>query len=289
MDYALCPPTAMDYELDSPILPPELERNIFELAGWNDRDTMSRLLLVAGRVYLWIQPLLHRVVRVWDLRQTLNVSKSAHAHIRHLALTIPLPRSTITKTLNLCNNLTALALWTGETYPELLVDMQSLKNLTRLSVDLFNLLGGHRGFEVPTPEQFRKAPFAKLTHLDVFSGTPSARIIPVFSMFPALTHLAFSEDFAPDYIKNVLDTFTFADTRLELVVVVWTEYFGYDYADEEHAIQDARFCMVDCLRAEKHWERDWEEGAWGGRDFWCRAQERLGYLARKRALANDRE
>ncbi|KAJ7785183.1 hypothetical protein DFH07DRAFT_763788 [Mycena maculata] len=48
-----------------PRLPPELEREIFELAIFLHLDTMPALLLVARRVYTWLKPLLYQVVALY--------------------------------------------------------------------------------------------------------------------------------------------------------------------------------------------------------------------------------
>ncbi|KAJ7671208.1 hypothetical protein B0H17DRAFT_1085256 [Mycena rosella] len=45
-----------------PRLPPDLERDIFELDALENRRSVPRLLRVARRVKLWIEPLLYRVV-----------------------------------------------------------------------------------------------------------------------------------------------------------------------------------------------------------------------------------
>ncbi|KAF7351746.1 hypothetical protein MSAN_01607800 [Mycena sanguinolenta] len=45
-----------------PYLPPEHEHIIFEMAALTHRRTIPRLILVAARVKLWIEPLLYQVV-----------------------------------------------------------------------------------------------------------------------------------------------------------------------------------------------------------------------------------
>jgi len=37
----------------TPILPPELERKIFETAAWEHKGIALQLILVAHRVYIW--------------------------------------------------------------------------------------------------------------------------------------------------------------------------------------------------------------------------------------------
>ncbi|KAJ6550049.1 hypothetical protein B0H19DRAFT_1160293 [Mycena capillaripes] len=44
------------------ILPPELERLIFEIAALESPKSMPALILVARRVQIWIEPLLYGVL-----------------------------------------------------------------------------------------------------------------------------------------------------------------------------------------------------------------------------------
>ncbi|KAJ7060142.1 hypothetical protein C8F01DRAFT_1370315 [Mycena amicta] len=280
-------------ESTAPILPPELEHDIFELAGWNDLDTSLVLLLVARRVYVWIEPLLYRVLLVStenDLPRLEALidpnADSARADrlriaVRHLALSTRMERATLTLTLRRLSSITDLALWTGDTYPELLADMQSLTQLTRLSVNLFALLGGAKGFTLPTAEQF--SPLGRITHLDVFGSTPN-ELIPVFGMFPALTHLALTDNYLPELIESVLALCSETST-LRLVVVVWTH--GAHPDDFVPAgirrIRHPRFCTFSC----SHFEEDWKDGAWGGMDFWRQAEKRLDVQAKEEQQSTE--
>ncbi|KAJ6476755.1 hypothetical protein C8R47DRAFT_1220237 [Mycena vitilis] len=49
-----------------PVLPAELEREIFEVASLSWPRSIPRFMLVAWRVYAWVEPLLYRVVIVDD-------------------------------------------------------------------------------------------------------------------------------------------------------------------------------------------------------------------------------
>ncbi|KAF9526143.1 hypothetical protein CPB83DRAFT_908688 [Crepidotus variabilis] len=53
-------------ELPDYALPVELEREIFELASWNDHVTGYSLIRVARRVYEWVEPSLYRVLIVYE-------------------------------------------------------------------------------------------------------------------------------------------------------------------------------------------------------------------------------
>ncbi|KAF7335649.1 hypothetical protein MVEN_02219800 [Mycena venus] len=259
-------------------LPPELERDIFELAAWEYPEAVKTLILVARRVCIWIEPQLYQVVLSRGSGATERLLQMMHSkppeflreHVCHLALSSLTPRSDVTRILSTCTNVHDLAIWTGDTYPELLSDMRHLTNLRRLSINLFDLFGGHNGFQLPRPEELLPLPFAHLTHLDVFSSMPEP-MWPVFGMFPCLTHLAFSDYYHPEMVHTTLDTCAV----LQLLVIVWTYDDDPDAGGEDNhdtsEISDPRFCTIPCHL----FESDWEEGAWGGLDFWRRAEIEL--------------
>ncbi|KAJ7150511.1 hypothetical protein C8R43DRAFT_1006007 [Mycena crocata] len=252
-------------------LPFELERVIFELAAWQYPETVLTLILVARRVCIWIEPLLYHVLVVnrkdgWLIR--IIQSKSPEflcQHVHHLALSNGITRSELTLMLSMCTNLEDLALWTGDTYPELLSEMQHLTHLRRLSINLFDLFGGHTRFKLPSIEEL---PFGNLTHLDIFSNVPE-EIWPVFGTLASLTHLSFSDYYIPELLAKALDSCAL----LQVLIVVWTQ--DTDFVPETPEITDPRFCMVSC----PNFEADWELGAWGGLDFWNRADQ---FVASKR-------
>ncbi|KAF8173170.1 hypothetical protein K438DRAFT_1940237 [Mycena galopus ATCC 62051] len=252
-------------------LPPELERVIFELVAWNFPETITTLILVAKRVCIWIESELYRVLlitgpgstdrlmRMMDSKPPIFLQK----HVQHLALSSAISRADVTRVLSTCTNICDLTLWTGSTYPELLADLRNLTNLQHLSVNLFELFRENRQFQLP---RVGELPFAHLTHLDVFSIMPE-ELWPFFGMLPRLTHLSFSDNYHPELVQTVLDTCA----ALELVVAVWTHDSDTDPDDVVHdasEISDPRFCIISC----RGYESDWEEGAWGGIDFWYRAE-----------------
>ncbi|KAJ7733068.1 hypothetical protein DFH07DRAFT_141322 [Mycena maculata] len=252
-------------------LPIELERVIFELAAWWYPETTQTLILVAKRVCIWIEPLLYQVVlsngnpdRLLQMMQAKS-PEFLRKHVHHLAFSSVIPRSEITRVLSTCTNIYDLALWTGDTYPGLLGDMGNLTHLRQLSVNLYALFGGHEEFNIPPPAEL---PFSHLTHLDVFSAVPEP-LWSVFATLPALTHLSFSDYYIPELISAVLQTCE----PLKLLIVVWTQ--DADPMWETPEIADPRFCMIACPQ----FENDWELGAWGGLDFWRRADD---FVARKR-------
>ncbi|KAJ6483522.1 hypothetical protein C8R47DRAFT_1048968 [Mycena vitilis] len=250
-------------------LPPELERDIFELAAWKCPESIPTLILVAKRVCIWIEPQLYQVVLSSGTPERLlrmlesKPAEFLRRHVHHLALSSVIPRSEVARVLSICTDVQDLAIWTGDTYPELLTDMRNLSNLQRLSVNLYELFGGPKEFRLPN---LVEVPFLHLTHLDIFSHMPEA-LWPIFGMLPSLTHLAFSDYYSYEMMQTALDICP----RLELVVVVWTQEDDVERSEDALGITDARFCIVSC----QHFESDWERGAWGEGDFWSRADELL--------------
>ncbi|KAJ7235603.1 hypothetical protein B0H12DRAFT_1327423 [Mycena haematopus] len=249
-------------------LPAELERVIFELAAWQEPAMIKTLILVAKRVCIWIEPELYRVIlcsghgsveRLLQMMQS-KPPEFLQKHVHHLALSTPIARSDVTRVLSTCTNIRDLALWTGITDPEMLSDMRNLSNLQHLSVNLFDLFGGHQQFQLP---RLGELPFAHLTHLDVFSSMPEA-LWPLFGMLPRLTHLSFNDTYFPEIVQMALDMCA----TLQLLVVVWTHSIDDEPAVDTLEISDPRFCMVWC----EMFEDDWKEGAQGGVDFWHRAE-----------------
>ncbi|KAJ7048345.1 hypothetical protein C8F01DRAFT_1192090 [Mycena amicta] len=269
-----------------PALPPELERIIFELVAWNDKDMMKLLLCVAPRVRIWIQPLFHRVYIVstsnlasFSRLQTLVDKRPTRAKRDVLFLGVSsasgnFSRAVIQPILSACTNVIDLGLWTADVYPELLRDMQQLTSLTRLSIDLLELFGGENHFTLPPPGLL--APFSRVTHLDIITPASNPSVSPKLldvlrsPAFPALTHVAFT-DF-PEFIDDILSIPERKRTiRLIVVALEVTDYHAGNVARWEEEIKDPRFCVVRY----EDFLRDWETGAWGGRDFWALGEERV--------------
>ncbi|KAJ7058931.1 hypothetical protein C8F01DRAFT_1147572 [Mycena amicta] len=256
----------------SPSFPPELERIIFQLAAWNDRRTTRSLLLVAHRVWIWIEPLLYRVI-LFDglpLRRMLGISSArSRSHIHHLALSNTHTSLEDGKNMvSTCPNITNLAVWSGHIN---LAVMHSLTQLTRLSISPAALFP--RLDTALSPE--RLTPFPVLSHLEVFD-TERFAFHSLLNCFPALTHLAFgTESYDAELVHDAL---RICNNSLRVVVALTNDLQARIPREVEEEINDPRFCVVECT----NYKADWLLGAWGGRDFWCRAEERLDEMTRAR-------
>ncbi|KAJ7060149.1 hypothetical protein C8F01DRAFT_1144159 [Mycena amicta] len=275
-------------------LPPELERIIFELAAWNDKDMMRSLLCVARRVCIWIEPLVHRVYTISILDaatlsrlQTLVETKPtlAKKDVLFLGLSRYLAHEEIQPIFSTCTNIIDLALWMPFTYPQLLVDMQPLTSLTYLSVDLLQLLGGEDDFTLSPAGLL--APLNSVTHLDITSfRSPKLLDLLHSEALPALTHLGLGpRAYSVEFVTDVLSLPGRKDT-LRLIVLSLDEVNHEEgtASSAEGEINDPRFCVVWC----KHFLDDWKIGAWGGRDFWALAEERVAERATLKAVESTR-
>ncbi|KAJ7757569.1 hypothetical protein B0H16DRAFT_1823917 [Mycena metata] len=242
-----------------PVLPVELERLIFELAAWQDPETIFALILVAKRVCMWIEPELYHIVLFRKRLLPMLESKPAEflrQHIHHLAIPAGIEYADVVRILSTCTDVHNLAIWNNTaTRPELLPLLCKLTNLQRLSTTLFALCGGFDArLRIPPPEEL---PFANLTHLDIFGLFPE-QLWPVFKMLPRLTHLSLSTNTQPPALINAALN---ACPLLQVLAVVWV---GMSVLPDESKISaDPRFCIVQC----SHHEFDWKLGAWGGATF----------------------
>ncbi|KAF8157699.1 hypothetical protein K438DRAFT_332684 [Mycena galopus ATCC 62051] len=253
-------------------LPPELERVIFELAASKYPETITTLILVAKRVCIWIEPQLYRV-GIFDTLETIErlqrmlqskPPEFLRRHVHHMVLTGHVPQGDMARVLSTCTNVHDLGLWMGSSKTELLDEMRHLTNIQRLSVNLFDLLGGGHNFHLPPLEEL---PFARVTHLDAFGLIPE-KLYPLFGRLPCLTHLAV-DDYSS--ISEMMEMVLPSCAVLQLLVVTWrrTDPDTEDSAFSTVGISDPRFCTVP---AGYNMKRDWEEGTRGGLDFWRRAE-----------------
>ncbi|KAK7062466.1 hypothetical protein R3P38DRAFT_3167467 [Favolaschia claudopus] len=71
-------------EPSDPVFPVELEREIFEHTALMFPHSIPSLLRVARHVYIWIEPLLYRVIRVGEhpgaISALLNAAKAENLH-----------------------------------------------------------------------------------------------------------------------------------------------------------------------------------------------------------------
>ncbi|KAJ7255994.1 hypothetical protein C8J57DRAFT_1517714 [Mycena rebaudengoi] len=160
-----------------PAFPPELEREIFEIAAIEIPQSMPQLVRVARRVCVWIEPLLCR---------TLILAPTWKLDPDVLRLVIEINPSKFAKYLQNfldCHGIRNLTF--SHPVPEILPALEAMK-LHRFSVSLSHLLDR-------SPVDPARPLFRTLTHLDLWdSDTEFLTELP-FDQFPALTHLSVND------------------------------------------------------------------------------------------------
>ncbi|KAJ7121088.1 hypothetical protein C8R44DRAFT_171817 [Mycena epipterygia] len=286
--------------MSKPFLPPELERDIFEIVAMERTKSIPPLLRVAQRVKLWIEPLLYRVLIVRDKGErypgqeasnldhvqliTPDVLATAiagrHAffrtHVRHLFIDC---RAYMSDQDSLIIILAACAgavdvmllniLVTGPRSLLYGVSRMPLQQLQANLGSLFSIDG-----TTPGAVDFSHPMFRNLTHLAVYDdilvgdGPDSWRAgLPTL---PCLTHLSFSHDSPLPLFAELLDSCV----SLRMLVILLDRY-----AERQESFESLsglqRLVIMDDHKTHG-WMNDWHQGARGLKDYWRRAEEDIG-------------
>ncbi|KAJ7249132.1 hypothetical protein B0H12DRAFT_1122802 [Mycena haematopus] len=265
----------------SPRIPPELEREIFVVAALTHPDSIPRLLLVAHRIFVWIEPCMYRVLRVNQqhrslaralavlraLRLELKPATFFHDAVRHLLVEDKraLPWRATMELLELCSGVVDFAALGDSAHPVLLPKLAKM-HLQRIAGNLTRLFGGK--------VDMGHSLFDSITHLDVFDriAEGETQICSQISALPVLTHLSFHNDVVPwTTMQRVLAQCT----GLKVLVNVWHRT-KQRYAYEKTAnvpIHDVRIALY---LYNDYWD-EWEADARGLRpNFWSLADDFVG-------------
>ncbi|KAJ7064268.1 hypothetical protein C8F01DRAFT_1130787, partial [Mycena amicta] len=256
--------------LQSPRLPPELEREIFEIAALTNPTGIVSLLCVARRVFEWLL-----------LAVETKPPAFFAAAVRHMIIHTPQSINKFDTLISLCTGTTHLAIGGNgrdrpvyrQDIPNMLARMPSIQHLITCLGDIFP------ASEYPTPESFPLRCFAGLTHLailDVLSDSADTlRIVSFVSTLPSLTHLAVFYDTLPHSILT-----TFLERCPRLLILCWLVGGGqlanrhaHELLSQPNSPRDARLVIATY--------GDWYEGVElpGIRTFWDTAEE---FVERKR-------
>ncbi|KAJ7891785.1 hypothetical protein B0H13DRAFT_2039010 [Mycena leptocephala] len=228
----------------NPVLPPELEREVFETTALTYPGKIPTLLRVARRV----ERLLYRVIRA----------------VRHLWLNCLPVQEDARRILEVCSGIVDLVIPENLADPSLLPILAKMP-LQRLSPYLRDWFDG------PIDPNHRL--FASITHLDVldFDWEYLMQTLLQIPALPALTHLAL------DCGKICCSS----APRLQLLLVIWAVWpssnhlHRYESAQIPH-VYDARLVIAEC----SDFTRDWEAGATGLTHLWSLGDD---LVARKRS------
>ncbi|KAF7304549.1 hypothetical protein HMN09_00857600 [Mycena chlorophos] len=183
-------------ETEEPRLPPELERVIFEFAAWGDRRATLKLLLVARRVHVWLEPLVHRVLIFEDLDDAV-VARLLNPKYGPWVQALASNHGPWEQILGSCSNITDLCIWSGSDDAQ--TGLQALRllkgNLRRLSLN---------GATFEAPLEAAQLDWLRcLTHLEMFGFAP-AEVVNTLGELPCLTHFALYECYIETIVSGVL-------------------------------------------------------------------------------------
>ncbi|KAJ6602881.1 hypothetical protein DFH09DRAFT_1019985 [Mycena vulgaris] len=276
----------------NPILPLELQREIFELTAVLHPRCMPALLRVARRVKIWIEPLLYRVlcIRVSSSQfspcqlsanqfRTLMTTKSAdffQEHVRHIRFAGYCIPQDIIEILAVCTNVVDICMWDPPYTPSLLPHLRALA-LRRLSTVLNPL------FPAPGPGIDSADPlFSRMTHLQVYDEPHiSWDRWNGLALLPQLTHLVFEDMLVPtSFCQHLLATCK----SLQVLVLLCSTNAHLESCAQDRAelADDPRLVLL----AISNIHTDWEAGARRGEDIWTRAE---ALIKQRRAGETDSE
>ncbi|KAJ7158001.1 hypothetical protein C8R43DRAFT_1105795 [Mycena crocata] len=266
----------------SPILPPELERYIFELLAIFRPVSIPKLMRVAWRVNHWLEPLLYRTLVIGcdpidglpacsleTFRRIADTKSESFLRDTVRNVIVKLVSSRISRdiitTFTGIENLFIIAvgeLHTSAHPAPLGLEALPLRHLYCDAEDLFD----------PTRIQALYLPcFSHITHLELFEALEGDAVqyddaqtyYAVFADLPRLTHLAF----------DTTDILPVCETLLQVcktlcVLVILRIPRIYPEVDMARLAADPRFVMM----VVEHYAEDWQRGVLTGEDYWRRAE-----------------
>ncbi|KAJ7656029.1 hypothetical protein DFH06DRAFT_1199987 [Mycena polygramma] len=272
-----------------PSLPPEIERQVFELSALADSRTIPRLLPVARRVNIWIEPLLYRIVSVVDLSPEHRNKHQIPEHVFHKMLeSKPLPLwldqtrqlsvairggDHMEQVLSMCRNTSNLALIL---HPhDLFGGYKLAKSLALVAKMPLVRLSAHIGSLFhPDAADFSHPVFARLTHLTLLDTFADHMMWATdLGKLPYLTHVSLNfpsscyptaphDKFVREVFRScvLMEVFIFCCDGNEALHGN-IPYYPY-LADDPRSL----------LLAMGNFLEDWGIGAEGGADYWVRAE-----------------
>ncbi|KAK7059971.1 hypothetical protein R3P38DRAFT_2838786 [Favolaschia claudopus] len=273
---------------DSPYLPADLEHTIFELTATLHPNTIPRLLLVARRVLVWIEPLLYRKISIPGLTEKSgNGAAILHALVNDYKTPDFFASATrylyifgmewsffnsgsgkrrwydseLDTVFRVCSGVESLLLMGDLEKPKLL-SMASQTMRPRRAIMLVDLLSPQLDFSLPL--------FHTLTHLLLGDLTRKSAVIsenwPYLNHLrnlTTLTHLGLGNCTSPELVSNLLDQCL----QLECLVIC-TQQRIPALEEGEEIRRDPRLVM---MVMPQRMVDDWDMGTRGGLDLWARA------------------
>ncbi|KAJ7069413.1 hypothetical protein C8F01DRAFT_1112539 [Mycena amicta] len=284
------------------VLPRELEREIFEIAGRLHPKFIPTLFRVARRVHIWLKPLLYQVMRLSssvldegpglvDMMQ--SEPEFLRGAVRFLCFhdSLDVHKEKMDELLKLCSRTVDLVLITGFLHYDLsaLADMTNLRRLTIYTLpELCTVIDSHPGI------------FPRLTHIELsgsFAGPDSeeenAETTRTLALIPTITHLSCASAHLISWtrVQQILD----AMPRLIILALIYSPYSAQDKFEHvnEGSVTDTRFVAGTFPEDGDDGWLEWEESARGvALDYWDRAEiflrrKKKGEVEAKRFWVDD--
>ncbi|KAF8171066.1 hypothetical protein K438DRAFT_2024161 [Mycena galopus ATCC 62051] len=263
-----------------PALPPELERQIFELCALDLPVCIPKLMLVAKHVHEWVEPLLYRTIIMVeysmgveglpfftdDILSSVFRRKPAdffHNTVHHLKL---VNSSEAKRILPLCTGVENLSLY------------QSADRWIPL-IERFRLRRLYTDFKCLPPATHPM--FSRLTHFHL-CGDPEdmESACYIISALPKLTHLSLDGDDLVFKSPRILES------SRSLRVLVFFEYYATEWtiAEVTELTRDERFVVMQSASIYDY-DEDWYAGVQHGTDYWRLAE---AFVTKRRAGEIDR-
>ncbi|KAJ7748657.1 hypothetical protein B0H16DRAFT_1692107 [Mycena metata] len=265
----------------SAVLPPELEREIFELCALYRPSSILRLVLVARRVNEWVGPLRYRTLVVDAVSHSMNDMASTGVPVHSVKRVAALDTNSPTSVLAAVRHLFLLSSddasdeWTSVLAACTHLDNLSLMGRTAKWIHLISSLPLKHLYAPPEEiVQMLGPTFAHLTHLEIFD-TPQDRSLWLdkLASLPRLTHLAFH-----DRLDTLFPQLLRECTGLRVLICL--AGLGTSYEGAVELAQDVRFVAMRC----DNYVQDWYMGARWGEDYWYRAEI---FIAKRRTREID--
>jgi len=265
-----------------PLLPPELERTIFEVAALGQPSTIPVLMLVASRVKEWPmlgfpQITLEILLRVIATKPPQFLQKS----VKHFFLDAPLDSLELETIFMACNRITNLfdplpstAHWRA---------LGALKHLQRVALPLDVFL---ECYHIDNTQSL----LVNITHLELLETRRNPRIdnlCACLPLMPRLTHIALDSI----SLHWRLQTALCENTKIQCILFLVSLGDAEEMQSTNVLLDDTRFA---CLDQKTSFREDWLCGAARGENYWAIADafiaaRRDGKVDRSRYTLSDKE
>ncbi|KAJ7054591.1 hypothetical protein C8F01DRAFT_1162082, partial [Mycena amicta] len=285
----------------SPVLPEDLEREIFETTAQLHPAGIPTLLRVARRVHIWLGPFLYRVICVSEFPQRAVLFDTMRYYpevlqqgVRYLCFD---PRNTlstqdIAHLLALCPLVVDLVLLHGYSILDNLPHIARMQDLRRVTCTVRSLFGSLDAIDFARANG--RGIFSRVTHLELVETSTfihvqhDAKWSRMLRAFPSLTHMSWVTPQVDDLswlrVQKTLDMVP----QLRIFVFIWIKDTLYRPFTQVNAapVRDIRFMAGSYAQGQRGrlWV-EWEDSAKGmACDYWDRGEM---FLERKQKCEID--